>query len=131
MVLKPGLDRTVRLEKPRTAYFCGSFSLKNRSTEKNRDLCKLQSNLTVLRIVNGSCGSHRSLKKKKFKALNATISQYILDSGWLMDTNQYKITHKMLLSLPSCQSYFLPPFISNSLYANDEVITFGGERRHQ
>ena len=31
MVIKPGPDRTVRPEKPRTAHFCGSFSIKNRS----------------------------------------------------------------------------------------------------
>ena len=31
MVMKPGPDRTVRPEKPRTAHFCGSFSIKNRS----------------------------------------------------------------------------------------------------
>ena len=30
MILKPGPDRTVRSGKPRTAPFCGSFSLKNR-----------------------------------------------------------------------------------------------------
>ena len=31
MVMKPGPDRTIRPEKPRTAHFCGSFSIKNRS----------------------------------------------------------------------------------------------------
>lgn len=30
MILKPGPDRTIQLEKPQTAHFCGSFSLKNR-----------------------------------------------------------------------------------------------------
>ena len=34
MALKPEPDRTVRLEKPRIAHFCGSFSLRNRSMEK-------------------------------------------------------------------------------------------------
>ena len=34
MVLKPGPDRTIWSEKPRTAHFCGSFSLKNWSMEK-------------------------------------------------------------------------------------------------
>ena len=51
MVLKPGPDRTVPLEKPRTAHFCGSFSLKNRSMGKNRDPCKPRLDLTVLRTV--------------------------------------------------------------------------------
>ena len=41
MVLKPGLDRTVRLGKPRTAHFCDSFSLKNRSTEKKQGLMQI------------------------------------------------------------------------------------------
>ena len=38
MVMKPGPDRTVRPEKPRTAHFCGSLSLKNPfMAKKNRD----------------------------------------------------------------------------------------------
>ena len=57
-VLKPGPDCMVRLRKPRTAHFCGSFSLKNHSIgKKSRDPCELQLDLMVLRIVNGSCGS--------------------------------------------------------------------------
>ena len=51
MVLKPGPDRTVQPEKPRTVHFCDSFSLKNRSMGKNRDPCKPWSDLTVLRTV--------------------------------------------------------------------------------
>ena len=51
MVLKPGPDRTVPPEKPQTAHFCGSFSLKNRSMGKNRDPCKPRLDLTVLRTV--------------------------------------------------------------------------------
>ena len=35
-VLKPGLDRTVWPGKPRTAHFCGSFSLKNYSMGKKQ-----------------------------------------------------------------------------------------------
>ena len=51
MVLKPGPDRTVPPEKPRTAHFCGSFSLKNRSMGKNRDPCKPRLDLMILRTV--------------------------------------------------------------------------------
>ena len=35
-VFKPGPDRTVRPEKPRTVHFCGSFSIKNRSMSKKQ-----------------------------------------------------------------------------------------------
>ena len=35
-VLKPRLNRMVRLGKPRTAHFCGSFSLKYRSMGKKQ-----------------------------------------------------------------------------------------------
>ena len=35
-VLKLGPDRMVRLGKPRTAHFCGSFSLKNCSMGKKQ-----------------------------------------------------------------------------------------------
>ena len=35
-VLKPGSDRMVQPGKPRTAYFCGSFSLKNRFMGKKQ-----------------------------------------------------------------------------------------------
>ena len=35
-VLKPRPDHTVQLEKPRTAHFCGSFSLKNLSMGKKQ-----------------------------------------------------------------------------------------------
>ena len=34
--MKPGPDRIVRPEKPRTVHFCGSFSLKNRSMKKKQ-----------------------------------------------------------------------------------------------
>ena len=37
MVLKLGSNRTVQPEKPRTAHFCGSFSLKNRSMGKKQE----------------------------------------------------------------------------------------------
>ena len=36
MVLKPGSDRTVQPEKPRTAHFFDSFSLKNHSMGKKQ-----------------------------------------------------------------------------------------------
>ena len=43
-------------------------NLKNRSMEKKQEPCKLQCKLqldfTVLRTVNSSCGSHKSLFKK-------------------------------------------------------------------
>ena len=51
MVLKLRPNRMVCPKKPRTAHFCGSFSLKNQSMEKNRDPCKPRSDLTVLRTV--------------------------------------------------------------------------------
>ena len=60
-VLKPGLDGTVRSGKSRTAHFCGSFSIKNRSIGKKKgNLCKLQSDLMVLRTVNGFSDSFGS-----------------------------------------------------------------------
>ena len=49
--MKPKPDRTVRPEKSQTVYLCGSFSLKNRSMRKKRDLCEPRSDLTVLRTV--------------------------------------------------------------------------------
>ena len=51
MVMKPGPDRTVRPEKPRTAHFCGSFSIKNRSRGQKQGPCEPRSDLTVLRTV--------------------------------------------------------------------------------
>ena len=36
MVFKPGPDRTVRPEKPRTVHFYSSFSIKNRSIAKKQ-----------------------------------------------------------------------------------------------
>ena len=47
--------------------------------KKSRDPCKPRLDLTVLRTVNGSRSSHRYLlKKKKIKALNGTIPEYLL-----------------------------------------------------
>ena len=50
-VLKPRPNHTVRLEKPRTAHLCSSFSLKNPSMEKSRDPCEPLSNLKILRTM--------------------------------------------------------------------------------
>ena len=48
VVLKPGQESIVRLGKPRTAHFCDSFSLKNRSMGKKQE---------PVRIVVGPHGS--------------------------------------------------------------------------
>ena len=84
MVLKSRPDRTIRPGKLQTSHFCSCFNLKNRSMEKkkSRDPCELRSDLMVLWTVNGSCCSHKSLlKKKKIKALNGIVPEYLLYFG--------------------------------------------------
>ena len=71
--MKPELNHTVRLEKSRTIHLCGYFSLKNHFMGKNRDLCELRMDLTVLRTVIRPLlmvpyfPLNLNLKKKKFK----------------------------------------------------------------
>ena len=86
-VLKPGPDRTVRPEKPRTVNFWGSFSLKNRSMSKNRNPCKPRSDHTVLRTVirpvfTVSCFPMNLNRKKKKKTQKRRKGTMTTKQGW-------------------------------------------------
>ena len=78
-VLKPGPDCMVQPEKPRTTHFCSSFSLKNRSMGKKQG--SVRTTVRPHGFKNHEWFSQFSqvpLKKKKIKALNSTILEYLL-----------------------------------------------------